>query len=227
MSDPDEKHHRHFTTRRGFVAASGFGVVSLYLLWAGYGAAPLRFGGHVEAPEPVESEHGAHGAAAGGMSSQEFERRAKAFAKDNRLADGSVRPGRRGGDDRQTAAGEHAMHGATPMAEHAVRGADRSSAEPIDIYLAAYQWGYTPEVLRLETGVLYRFRMMAVDVAHGASLRLGPAARIVRLRPGALVEQEVTFSRPGEYLLYCTVYCGIGHDRMQGRIVVTQSERKS
>jgi len=28
----------HFTTRRAFVATAGFGVVSRYLLWAGYGA---------------------------------------------------------------------------------------------------------------------------------------------------------------------------------------------
>ena len=31
---------RHFTTRRAFVAASGFGGISLYGLWAAYGAAP-------------------------------------------------------------------------------------------------------------------------------------------------------------------------------------------
>ena len=31
---------RHLTTRRGFVATLGFGGVSLYGLWVGYGAAP-------------------------------------------------------------------------------------------------------------------------------------------------------------------------------------------
>lgn len=30
----------HFTTRRGLIAASGFGGLSLYGLWAAYGAAP-------------------------------------------------------------------------------------------------------------------------------------------------------------------------------------------
>jgi heme/copper-type cytochrome/quinol oxidase subunit 2 len=68
---------------------------------------------------------------------------------------------------------------------------------------------------------------MAVDVAHGATLQLAPGARVVRLRPGALVEQEYTFQRAGEYLLYCTVYCGLAHDRMQGRIIVTEGEAKS
>ena len=31
---------KHFTTRRGFIAASGFGGLGLYGLWAAYGAAP-------------------------------------------------------------------------------------------------------------------------------------------------------------------------------------------
>ena len=91
---------------------------------------------------------------------------------------------------------------------------------PIDVYLMAMQWGYLPSVLRLEAGVPYRFRMMAIDIAHGASVQLGAGARIIRLRPGVLVEQELSFAQPGEYLLYCTVYCGLPHDRMQGRILV-------
>ena len=106
------------------------------------------------------------------------------------------------------------MHGAAPQG-------------PVDVYLMAYQWGYAPSVLRLETGVPYRFRMMAVDVAHGASLQLGRAGRMVRLRPGTQVEQELTFSQPGEYLLYCTVYCGLAHDRMQGRVIVSMREAQS
>lgn len=87
----------------------------------------------------------------------------------------------------------------------------------------AFQFGFTPQELGLVTGVPYHFRMMAVDVAHGASIRIKPGARIVRLRPGSLVEQTMTFERAGEHLLYCTVYCGLAHDRMQGRIIVTES----
>ena len=34
---------RHITTRRGFIATLGFGGVSLYGLWAAYGAAPNPF----------------------------------------------------------------------------------------------------------------------------------------------------------------------------------------
>ena len=40
---------RHFTTRRGFVAAMGFGGLGLYVTWAAYGASPLPFSRHTQA----------------------------------------------------------------------------------------------------------------------------------------------------------------------------------
>ncbi len=202
-----EKHH--FTARRGFLAACGFGIVGLYGVWAGYGAAPLPFvgarGGRGEA-----DAHGGHGTSAGGppasgehggqasaLSPEEFRRLAEDFA---------ARPARGAG-----AAGDpHAGHGMAHPAPD----------ETEDVYLMAYQWGFTPDVLRLDANRTYRLRMMAVDVSHGAAVRLGPGSRIVRLRANTLVEQTTTFSRPGEYLVYCTVYCGPGHARMQSRLIV-------
>jgi plastocyanin len=225
---------RHFTARRGFIAACGFGIVGLYGVWAGYGAAPLPFLGHAgESPhaakDPGHGEtdaHGGHGTPAGGpqapgdhggqasaLSPDEFRRLTEDFAarhgrgaggagaRANPRALAEIRPDR--GDP-------HAGHG---MA-HAVSG------ESDDVYLMAYQWGFTPDVLRLDANRAYRLRMMAVDVSHGAAIQLGPGSRIVRLRANTLVEQTATFSRPGEYLVYCTVYCGPGHARMQGRLIV-------
>lgn len=195
----------HFTARRGFIAACGFGVVGLYGLWAGYGAAPLPFLGNSHEPVPGEGE--AHGTAGGGhgaqsaFSPEEFRGLAEDFAARYRQSDGSVKPG---------GATAHASHGAA----HAVSG------QSDDVYLMAYQWGFEPAVLRLDANRTYRLRMMAVDVSHGAAVRLGPGSRIVRLRPNTLVDQTVTFSRPGDYLVYCTVYCGPGHARMQGRLIV-------
>lgn len=202
-----EKHH--FTARRGFLAACGFGIVGLYGVWAGYGAAPLPFvgarrgrgetdahGGHgTPAGGPQASVgHGEHGGQASALSPEEFRRLAEDFA---------ARHGRGAGDP-------HAGHGM----------AHAGSGEGGDVYLMAYQWGFTPDVLRLDANRPYRLRMMAVDVSHGAAVRLGPGSRIVRLRANALVEQTATFSRPGEYLVYCTVYCGPGHARMQSRLIV-------
>lgn len=230
----------HFTARRAFVATAGFGMVGLYLLWAGYGAAPLGLGSHEGAAvEPEGGGHGGgHGPVAGRMSSEEFRRLTEAFVEAHKLPDGSVQP-RRVAAAHAGELEDHVGHDAQMMKDHAMPGSASPAATgardaalgagvgPIEVYLMAHQWGYAPAVLRLEAGVPYRFRMMAVDVAHGASIQLGGASRIIRLRPGALVEQELTFTRPGEYLLYCTVYCGLPHDRMRGTIIVTPPERRT
>lgn len=202
---------RHFTTRRGFIAGLGFGAVSLYGAWAAYGAAPLPFGGATTAaPEPDahgrgHGVHGGHGASAG-MAPEEFRFEHDYFVQRYAQKDGSVNP--HAGED---------THG------HAADGHDHghdAGGEPVDLYLMAQKFSYSPDVLRLKAGQAYRFRMMADDITHGASIQLGSASRIIRLRPGTVTEQTMTFTKPGEYLVYCTVYCGQAHDAMMGRIVV-------
>lgn len=219
---------RHFTTRRGFIAACGFGIVGLYGLWAGYGAAPWPFaGGHDRTSDKASDgdPHGGHGAApeggghgaAAGLSPQEFRRLAEEFATRYRQPDGSVRPARA-----TVPAMDHGAHHGHGAPAPAPTPESRDDA-PLDVYLAAFQWGFAPGVLRLDAHRAYRFRMMAVDVTHGVALRFGPASRITRLRANTLVEQTMTFTRPGEHLVYCTVYCGPGHARMQSRLIVERA----
>lgn len=120
------------------------------------------------------------------------------------------------------------VHGGHAAPAHAASGhggeeaahADAEAGEATDVYLLAYRFGFAPDDLRLEAGRPYRFRMMASDVTHGASLKVGVGSRIIRLRPNVVSEQTITFKRPGPVLVYCTVYCGPAHDAMKGRILV-------
>ncbi len=156
------------STRRSFIAAASLGAVSLYGLWAAYGAAPFRlFGGddhgdsHGPVPEPAE--HGGHSAAARGPTVDEFRHSTEAFIARHRQADGSVDVGAASGEAQ---AASHGAHGAGHEMPPVVTAAP---AGPTDVYLLVQQWSFEPDVLRLRAGVPYRFRMMAVDVAHGAS----------------------------------------------------------
>lgn len=207
---------RHFTTRRGFIAALGFGAVSLYGAWAAFGAAPLPFGGHTDALTPDPDGHAGHGApaepaghgghgAAAGLAPEEFRFEHDYFVQRYAQEDGSVNP--------HLGAEAHNHEG------QGHEGHDHGD-DAVDVYLMAQKFSYSPDVLRLKAGQPYRFRMMAEDITHGASIHLGSASRIIRLRPNVVTEQTITFTRPGEYLVYCTVYCGQAHDAMQGRIVV-------
>lgn len=222
----------HLTTRRGFIAAMGFGAVSLYGLWAAYGAAPTPLAllghtdGHPGTPEGGHAGHGGHGTA--GTNAEEFQRRTAVFIERYRLPDGTVYPRRLA----PPAAAPGAEHSRMDHAEMDHSGMDHGVADPqgpaierapaqaIDVYLAAGMWYYLPNRLRLDAGQPYRFRMMALDVSHGASIQFGRGGRMVRLRPGRLTEMDITFQRPGQYLVYCTVYCGPAHDVMQAEIEV-------
>jgi heme/copper-type cytochrome/quinol oxidase subunit 2 len=89
-----------------------------------------------------------------------------------------------------------------------------------DIYMVVEKWSFDPSLLRLRAGVPYRFKLMAVDATHGAAFQLGLASHVIRLPKGVLVERGLVFARPGQHLLYCTVYCGEGHQYMAGQIEV-------
>ena len=216
MSDGTSGPRRALTSRRGFVVGASLGIVSVYGVWAAYDAAPLDFGGargdkHADphaghgAPRPEaaapDAGHAGHGAAPAGRAEtiERFRREAEAFFARHRQSDGTVAvlppptaPGHEG---------------------HATGGA-------LDAYLIAQRWSFEPGTLKLARSRRYRLRMMAMDVAHGASIQAGAGSVIVRLRPGIAVEREIEFRRAGRYLVYCTTYCGPPHDRMFSTIDV-------
>ena len=182
---------RSLTTRRGFIAGMSLGVLSLYAVWAAYDAVPLPW----SADEHAEPDLG------------------------------TARSGDEHAAHRSAVAGPSVDEFRAQTEEFIARfkredGSVEPSAPESPVYLMAYRWGYEPAVLRLRANTPYSFRMMAVDVSHGASIRLGRASRMIRLRKGTLVESDLTFTRRGEFLVYCSVYCGAAHARMTGTIIV-------
>lgn len=188
---------------------------------------------------------GGHGGGDAGSSPSldEFKERLSDFIDRFGLPDGSVypRPGMPG--EIQAASRSPASHSASEAEMRPAGSADAhgaghggaaeevmaeedhvTPAEPVDVWLLAAQFYFDPVHLRLDAGQPYRFRMMAAETAHGASIQFGQGGRMIRLRPGVMTESQMTFHEPGDYLISCTVYCGLGHDVMQGRITVANPE---
>lgn len=247
----NDRPEKHLTTRRGFITTLSFGVVSLYGLWAAYGAAPTSLGFLTEGMGEGARGQGMRHGGGGGPTPEEFRRMTEAFIEANQLPDGTVKPTRRAmaalaepaghaDEDKHEAPAEHGMPGMamdTPKAgghadedkqqtaaEHGMPGMRTDTHEeadgPIDVFMVASRYGYEPEVLRLEANVPYRFRMMAVDAVHGASISFGGGGRMIRCPAQTEVMSEMAFTRPGKLLVYCSVYCGEGHDMMKGAIIV-------
>lgn len=225
----------HLTTRRGFVASMGFGGISLYGLWVGYDAVP----GPSALFRPVSipgaptangrGGHDEHGIAPSGLDVGAFRGEVADFIARFAKPDGSVKPqpdfmpamdmaGMKMTPDEAAPSIDHEHHG--PQGSDPAATALGDHAGPVAVPMLAERWFYEPSHLLLEAGTTYRFRLLATDIPHGASIQFGHGARMIRLRPGRVTEVDLTFTRPGRYLVYCTAYCGAGHDAMQARIDV-------
>lgn len=144
---------------------------------------------------PSEAGVHAHGEEASSLSVEEFSALVDHFIEENTREDGCVE------------ASSHA-HGGDGHGE---------------VYIMAFMYGYRPSEICLKQGETYTFKMMSMDVVHGASLTMGSGSRMIRLPPGQLVEFEVTFNEPGEYIAYCSFFCGVGHYNMAFKIIVEPS----
>ena len=60
--------------------------------------------------------------------------------------------------------------------------------------------------------------MTSADVTHGF-LIVGTNANTM-LVPGYVSQFMTTFRQPGEYLIVCNEYCGLGHHLMSAKLVV-------
>lgn len=86
-----------------------------------------------------------------------------------------------------------------------------------DAYLVARMWYWYP-VLKLRKGETYRLHMSSMDLQHGFSLQ--PLNMNFQVTPGYDHVLTLTPTSSGEFTVVCNEFCGIGHDRMIGKILV-------
>jgi cytochrome c oxidase subunit II len=79
-------------------------------------------------------------------------------------------------------------------------------------------WSCQPVEIRVPAGVEIVFTATSADIIHGFNIE-GTRLNMM-LIPGQVSRNTYTFAEPGEYLLICHEYCGIGHHVMAGRVVV-------
>lgn len=86
----------------------------------------------------------------------------------------------------------------------------------------AFYW--KPDRIKLEKGVEYEFHLLSTDVTHGFAIQFRTGRVMKELPPGTDVHFELSFEQPGEYLVTCGLFCGIGHDDMIATILVTEGD---
>lgn len=84
--------------------------------------------------------------------------------------------------------------------------------------MIAYAFGFTPEKMEIPVGATVDFMVTTTDVVHGFYV-VGTNINLMVV-PGEVSHLSHTFDKPGEYLILCNEYCGVGHEYMATTIVV-------
>jgi cytochrome c oxidase subunit 2 len=93
-----------------------------------------------------------------------------------------------------------------------------AAAPPREIAMQARRFEFTPTVVQVAAGESVVLVVRSLDFIHGLSIPdLGVRADLV---PGRVTRIELKSLRAGSFDFVCDNFCGDGHERMHGRIVV-------
>ena len=90
------------------------------------------------------------------------------------------------------------------------------------IELEAFQFGFDPEVIVVIENETVEITAVSTDVAHGFGLDEYGINRV--LEPGKEEVISFTAGEPGRHTFHCTVFCGAGHGRMQGELIIISED---
>ncbi|HUA56003.1 MAG TPA: hypothetical protein VMB81_27705 [Candidatus Sulfotelmatobacter sp.] len=96
-----------------------------------------------------------------------------------------------------------------------------SALEPdgsVTVRAVGQQYSFTPSCLLVPTGAQVTFRMTSADVVHG--FLVADTNINLMLVPGYISSLRARFDTPGERLMPCHEFCGVGHEGMWARVKV-------
>lgn len=94
-------------------------------------------------------------------------------------------------------------------------------AQPTEqvIKITAKKFDYTPSEITLKKGVPVIVELTTSDILMGFNVpELGIRADII---PGQVARIRLVPQKTGSFPFHCDIFCGIGHEDMQGVITVT------
>jgi cytochrome c oxidase subunit II len=91
---------------------------------------------------------------------------------------------------------------------------------PQVVTMTAKKYDFDPPVVTVTKGRRVRIEATALDRDHGIEIKeLGVKVKLVK---GKMTPIEFTPDKAGEFELHCSVFCGLGHHGMKGKLVVVE-----
>jgi cytochrome c oxidase subunit II len=113
-----------------------------------------------------------------------------------------------------------AVLGAVMLAAVSVSNSMAQALQPStsEFELTAAKYDFTPNVIKVKQGDHVKLVITARDREHG--FKLGAFHVDRRLPKGEAVTVEFTADQTGTFPFQCSVFCGLGHKKMTGQLIV-------
>jgi cytochrome c oxidase subunit II len=102
--------------------------------------------------------------------------------------------------------------------EFAQPGVYRTGLHSYMVHIAAFTFGFSPNLIKVPAGAKVTFMIASRDVVHG--FEIVDTDINVMVVPGYVSSVTHTFSHKGHYLILCNEYCGSGHQSMFANLEV-------
>ncbi|MGO9275711.1 MAG: cupredoxin domain-containing protein [Terriglobia bacterium] len=109
-----------------------------------------------------------------------------------------------------------AFAGPAALAQEATRG----SGDSVEIKVMAKRFEYDPNVITVKKGNHVRLLITAADHDHGFKLAAFNIDQLIE--KGSTATIEFTASKAGTFPFQCSHFCGMGHGKMKGKLVVQE-----
>ncbi len=88
------------------------------------------------------------------------------------------------------------------------------------IQMSAKKFAFSPDTITVKKGVPVVLELTSEDRVHGFKL---PEFKVRSdIKPGAVTRVSFTPDKTGEFSFSCDVFCGDGHEQMDGTLIVTE-----
>ena len=99
-----------------------------------------------------------------------------------------------------------------------IGGRAQSTASESEIQMTAEKYDFKPDTVTVKKGDRVKLVITAVDHDHGFKIEAFQINQ--KLPKGKPVTVEFTADRAGTFPFQCSQFCGLGHKKMKGKLVV-------
>jgi len=88
-----------------------------------------------------------------------------------------------------------------------------------EVQMTAKKYEYSPSTVEVQAGTKIIFKITALDREHGFEIE-NVKDSCVKIKKGETATVEYVAEKPGTVEFKCCSYCGFGHGKMKGKIVI-------